>query len=87
VHVRLGTTARLSPQTIRLVHTSPDGKQANVPLTPDPSASEPGNPLEQSFTGLFETGPAAGIGQLRAEVKLEGAPPRIVDEPVLILAR
>jgi pimeloyl-ACP methyl ester carboxylesterase len=87
VHVRLGTTAPLSPQVIRLSHTTPDGQQAIVPLAADPSASEPGNAFEQSFAGVFETGTAAGMGQLRAVVTLEGASPRIVEEPVLILRR
>jgi pimeloyl-ACP methyl ester carboxylesterase len=86
VHVRLGTTARLAPQAIRLSRTMPDGSEAAIPLAADPSASEPGNPFEQSFIGLFDTGAAPGVGRLRAVVALDKAPPRIVDEPVLILA-
>lgn len=88
VHVRLGTTdARLPPRTIRLSRTMPDGGEGAIPLTADPSASEPGNPFEQSFVGRFETGAAPGFGRLRAVVTLDQGPPRIVDEPVLVLER
>jgi pimeloyl-ACP methyl ester carboxylesterase len=87
VHVRLGTTARLAPQAIRLSHTMPDGSEAAIPLAADPSASDPANPFEQSFVGIFDTGSAAGVGRIRAVMALDQAPPRIVDEPVLILAR
>lgn len=87
VHVRLGTPVKLAPSAIRLSHTMPDGSEGIVRLTADPSASEPGNPFEQSFLGTFPTGSTPGLGRLRAVVTLDKAPPRIVDEPVLVLAR
>jgi hypothetical protein len=87
VHVRLGAPVQLPPKTIRLSHTMPDGSEGVIPLAADPSASEPGNPFELSFVGTFPTGSAPGLGRLRAVVTLDKAPPRIVDEPVLVVAR
>lgn len=87
VHVRLGATGKLAADTIRLTQKMPDGREFDIPLTADPVASEPGNAFEQSFAGTFETGSVSGTGLLRAVVTLDQAAPRIVEEPVLVIAR
>ena len=65
----------------------PDGRDVPIPLTPDPSASDPTNPFEQSFVGQFEAGVKPGKGMLRAVVELAGAKPRVVEQPVPVLQR
>ena len=87
VHVRLGTTARLLPQTIRLTQIMPDGHEIAIPLTPDPAASEPGNAFEQSLRGSFAAGAVPGTGMLRTVVAIAQGAPRVVEEPVLVIAR
>lgn len=87
VHVRLGTVVGLPLESIRLFHTAPDGRTREVPLTPDPDAADRSNPFEQTFTGRFDVGPVPGLALLHGVIALEGAAPRRVEEPLLVLAR
>ncbi len=86
VHVRLGEQRMLSADAIRLRTHMPDGREEPVALRPDPAASDPDNPFEQSFTGQFSAGARAGTGLLIATVRLDGAQPRVIERPVAILA-
>jgi hypothetical protein len=57
---------------IEVTVARPDGTAIVVPLAPDPQASDPAVPLEQSFSGFVETGATAG--ELVVTVALNGAP-------------
>jgi len=87
VHLRLGDRTRIDASAIRLTRRMPDGREAMIRLTPDPLASDPTNPFEQSFVGHFEAGTKPGTGRLRAVVQLAGAAPRVIEEPVPVIAR
>ena len=65
----------------------PDGREVAIQLTPDPAASDPSNPFEQSFVGRFEAGVMPGNGMLKAVVTLAGATPRVVEQPVPVMSR
>ena len=86
VHVRLGNRQALSPQMIRLVMRTPDGRETPITLRPDPAASDPTNPFEQSFAGRFDAGARAGVGMLTAAVTVDDAAPRLVERPVLVVS-
>jgi hypothetical protein len=58
-----------------------------IALKPDPAASDPTNPFEQSFVGQFEAGVKPGNGMLKAFVEIAGDKPRVVEHPVAVLAR
>lgn len=87
VHLRLGDRMPVAASAIKLVRRMPDGREVAIRLRPDPSASDPSNPFEQSFVGQFEAGVAPGTGMLKAVVELAGATPRVVEEPVPVIAR
>ena len=87
VHVRLGNTQKLALDTIKLTRRMPDGKDVTIALKPDPAASDPHNPFEQSFVGQFEAGVKPGTGMLQAVVDIAGAKPRVVERPVPVIAR
>jgi pimeloyl-ACP methyl ester carboxylesterase len=87
VHLRLGDRTKVAPAAIKLVRRMPDGRETEIRLTPDPSASDPGNPFEQSFVGRFEAGATPGTGMLKAMVKLADGKRRLVEEPVPVIAR
>ena len=87
VHVRLGDQTTIDPATIKLTRRMPDGREAVIALVPDPAASDPTNPFEQSFVGKFDAGVKPGNGMLRAVVDMAGAKPRIVEQPVPVIAR
>jgi pimeloyl-ACP methyl ester carboxylesterase len=87
VHLRLGDRTRVDPAMIRLTRRMPDGREVAIRLTPDPDASDPSNPFEQSFVGRFDAGVMPGNGMLRAVVELAGASPRVVEEPVPVMSR
>ena len=81
VHVRPGGKDALSADTIRLIARLPGGHESKIALRPDPSASDPTNPFEQSFVGEIKVGPKAGTGKLIATVAIAGGPPRVVEQP------
>jgi pimeloyl-ACP methyl ester carboxylesterase len=87
VHLRLGDVARVDPKTVRLSRVMPDGSEAVIRLEPDPASSDPANPFEQSFVGTFEAGLKPGKGMLKAVLEIEGDKPRIVEQPVPVIAR
>lgn len=87
VHLRLGDMARIDPKSIRLSRVMPDGSEAAIRLEPDPAASDPSNPFEQSFVGVFEAGLKPGKGMLKAVLAVEGDVPRIVEYPVPVMQR
>ena len=87
IHVRLGDQIKLDASAIKVMRRMPDGRESAVTLVPDPAASDPTNPFEQSFAGQFETGAKPGNGMLRAVIELAGAKPRIVEHPVPVVAR
>ena len=87
VHVRLGEQLKLDPAMIKLVRRMPDGRETPIALSPDPSASDPSNPFEQSFVGRFEAGVKPGRGMLKATIDIAGAKPRVVEQPVPVVAR
>lgn len=87
VHVRLGSQEKLAPDTIKLTRRMPDGRAAPITLKPDPAASDPHNPFEQSFVGQFDAGVKPGNGMLRAVVDIAGSKPRVVERPVPVIAR
>jgi len=86
VHVRLGNTQKLRPETIKLTRRLPDGREAAVVLMPDPKASEPGNSFEQSFVGQFNAGVKPGNAMLTAVVSLSGGT-RVVEYPIAVIAK
>jgi pimeloyl-ACP methyl ester carboxylesterase len=87
VHLRLGDQTKVDAAAIKLTRRMPDGREVAIRLTPDPAASDPSNPFEQSFVGRFEAGVKPGTGTLRAVVQLAGAKPRVIEEPVPVIAR
>lgn len=87
VHLRLGDKSRIDGTAIKLTRRMPDGREVAIQLKPDPTASDPSNPFEQSFVGQFEAGVKPGNGMLKAVVTLAGAQPRVVEQPVPVLAR
>lgn len=86
VHVRLGNTQKLRPGTIKLTGRGPDGREMAILLKPDPAASAPGNPFEQSFAGQFNAGARPGIAVLKAVVPLSGGA-RVVEQPLAVIAK
>jgi len=86
VHVRLGTQQPLSVQAIRLRYRAPDGHEEQLPLRPNPAASDPTNPFEQTFVGSFEAGTRSGRGELIAAVTVATAHPRVVERPVPVIS-
>jgi hypothetical protein len=87
VHLRLGDRTKVDAASIKLTRRMPDGRDAVIALKPDPAASDPSNPFEQSFVGQFEAGVKPGKGMLKAVVELAGAKPRVVEQPVPVMAR
>jgi pimeloyl-ACP methyl ester carboxylesterase len=85
VHVRLATRRELSVKRIRLSFRTPDGRESPVRLRPDPTASDPTNPFEQTFVGEFVIGARPGIGMLRAALTVDAPRPRIVERFIPIL--
>ena len=87
VHLRLDVEDPVDTDAIRMSIVRPDGPALPVPLAPDPQASDPSNPFEQSFSGEFETG--AGAGGLAVTVTLDAADgePRIATRIVPVLAQ
>ena len=86
VHLRLDTREQVDTGALRLTVTPPGGAPSIVPLVPDPSASDPSTPLEQSFSAEFGVGMQAG--DLALSVSVDGPEPRVVTRelPVLVPA-
>jgi pimeloyl-ACP methyl ester carboxylesterase len=86
VHLRLDVEDPVDATAIKVTVVPPGGTATPVPLTPDPRASDPSSPLEQSFSAHFETGEEAG--ELIVTVALDdtAAEPRVVTRVVPVLA-
>lgn len=87
VHLRLEVDEPMDMEAVTMSIARPGEPAVAVPLTPDPRASDPANPFEQSFSGRFETG--ANLGELAVTVALEAAAgePRVVTRIVPVLAK
>lgn len=87
VHLRPATMDPVDLSALRLTLTRPDGSREDLRLAPDPSASDPTNPFEQSFSAAFDAGGMPGGLRLRLELAAaEGATPRIVRSVVPVVA-
>ncbi|MFN3347492.1 alpha/beta fold hydrolase [Pseudorhodoplanes sp.] len=87
VHLRLGDRTSVDPAGIKLTRRMADGHEVAIPLEPDPSASDPGNPFERSFVGRFEAGAKPGHAVLKAVLELAGVKPRVVETTVPVMAQ
>jgi hypothetical protein len=85
VHMRPADRDALSAEAIRVTVHRPDGTEFAVALRPDPSASDPSNPFEQSFTGSFDTGTSPGQVVMTAEVSVEAPEPRVVTRTLPVI--
>ncbi len=74
VHLRLGTDDPVAASAIEVSVTRPDGVVAFLPLTADPSASDPSVPLEQAFSAEIGTGDIAGALTVTVRIETGGAP-------------
>jgi pimeloyl-ACP methyl ester carboxylesterase len=87
VHLRLAVDDPVEVAAIKATVARPDGTAAPLVLAPDPDASDPAVPLEQSFSAQVETGNAAG--SLVVTVALDntaGGEPRRVTRSIPVLA-
>ena len=87
VHVRLGNTQKLRARSDQADGRMPDGREVAIPLKPDPAASEPGNPFEQSFVGHFTAGAKPGMMHAQAVVRWSRRQPRMVEQAVAVIAK
>lgn len=86
VHLRLGAEAQLDANAIRLVATRPDGTITALSLVPDPAASDPSIPLEQSFSATLDSGTATGALSFTAVLENSVGAPRTATHAVPVLA-
>jgi hypothetical protein len=86
VHLRLDVEDPVDATAIGMIVTSPGGSSGPVALTPDPAASDPANPLEQSFSAHVETGQQPGNLSLTVTLDDTTAEPRSVTRVVPVLA-
>lgn len=72
VHLRLDTAEPYDPALLSVEVTRPgEAAGTGVALAPDPAASDPAIPLEQSFSADVDTGQTSGY--LQIQVQLDGA--------------
>jgi pimeloyl-ACP methyl ester carboxylesterase len=74
VHLRLDVEDPVEAAAIRMTVAPPAGPARPVALTPDPAASDPANPLEQSFSAYVEAGERPG--DLSVTVTLDDTTPK-----------
>jgi hypothetical protein len=86
VHVRLGNKDKLRSETLRLSGQTPGGPEIPIAVKPDPSASDPTNPFEQSFVGEFRAGTKTGDAMVTAVLKVEGGT-RVVEQAVAVMPK
>jgi hypothetical protein len=87
IHIRLGALQPLGVEALQLALRGPGGSEIPIRLRRDPAADDPSKPLEQAFVGEFQTGAVQGHRVLRATVAVAGAPPRIVERSIGVIAR
>jgi pimeloyl-ACP methyl ester carboxylesterase len=83
VHIRLGSQRALSLEAIRLDFRTPDGRLKRISVRR--ATSDPTNPFEQTFVGLFELGSQSGIGKLTASLRVANARSRVIERPVPVV--
>lgn len=86
VHLRLDTAEPYDPALLSLEVTRL-GEAAGtvVALTPDPTASDPAIPLEQSFSANVDTGQTSGYFQIRVQLDGADGAPRVESRTVPIV--
>jgi pimeloyl-ACP methyl ester carboxylesterase len=87
VHLRLDVEDPVDVAALRMTVAPSGGIPTTVPLTPDPAASDPSIPLEQSFSTSFEVGRDAGYLTLTVTLNDTVGEPRTVTRIVPILTR
>ncbi len=86
VHLRLDVEDAVDAGSIKVTVVRPDGTATPVQLTPDPQASDPSVPLEQSFSAEVATGKAAGDLAVTVSLDDTAGEPRVVTRIVPVLA-
>jgi hypothetical protein len=86
VHLRLEVEDPVDAAALRMTVAAPGGPATPVPLTPDPGASDPSSPLEQSYSAQFGAGDVAGELVVTVTLDDTAAEPRIVTRVVPVLA-
>jgi pimeloyl-ACP methyl ester carboxylesterase len=86
VHLRLSVEDPVDATAIKVTVARPDGTITPVLLTPDPQASDPSVPLEQSFSAEIETGETAGKLTITVALEDTGGEPRTVTRVVPVIA-
>ncbi len=85
VHLRLGIDAPVDASAIKVSIALPDGTTEPMALALDPHASDPANPLEQSFSAAFPVGDAPGELTITASIDDNTATPRVVTRIVPVV--
>ncbi len=85
VHLRLPVADPVDSAALHALVTLPDATAVPAALTPDPAASDPANPLEQSYSAAFQTGLVPG--DLRIDITLSDSvgEPRAASRVVPVL--
>ena len=86
VHLRLEVTDPVDAAAIKMTVTPPGGTPALVALAPDPAASDPTNPFEQSFSAEIETGITAGELDVKVVIEGPGPEPRSVSRVIPVVS-
>ena len=84
--MRLGNLEKLKLDMLKLSGRMPGRRAEPIPLKPDPAASDPTNPFEQSFVGHFTAGAKPGDAVITAAIKVEGGT-RIVEQAIAVMAK
>ncbi|KZM49191.1 alpha/beta fold hydrolase [Labrenzia sp. OB1] len=85
VHLRLEVQDPVDAGRFSLALAASGTTARPIVLHPDPGASDPTNPFEQSFSARFETGPEAGKLVLTLTVEGETGAPRVIVRTVPVL--
>jgi pimeloyl-ACP methyl ester carboxylesterase len=86
VHLRLDVEDPVEAAAIRMTVMLPGGRARAVALTPDPAASDPANPLEQSFSTYVETGEQGADLNVTVTLDDTTAEPRSVTRVIRVLS-
>lgn len=86
VHLRPDVKDPVDAGALALRVVLPDGSTMPLALTPDPAASDPTNPFEQSFSAPFNTGGAPGELTLSLTIDNGTGEPRTVTRVLPIVA-
>jgi pimeloyl-ACP methyl ester carboxylesterase len=86
VRLRLEDRTPVEAAALATTITWPDGHAAAVTLGPDPEASDPTNPFEQSFSAWIETGTVPGEIVIAVSLAGTGPDPREARRVVAVVA-